>query len=42
MNLPTSPLSRRNGKYAAMFVIVAYKMALESFSGPSHAAADRG
>ena len=42
MNLPTSPFSRRNGKYAAMLVIVAYKMAFESFSGPSHAAIDRG
>src|SRR5438094_8099804 len=38
MNNPTSPGSVRNGRYAAMFVIVANRIAVASLVGPSHAA----
>jgi len=37
-NLPVSPDNNRNGRYEAMFVIVANAITLNSLVGPSHAA----
>src|SRR5689334_13318357 len=42
MNVPESPVSDRNGRYATMFVIVANMIAFASLVGPHHAATTLG
>src|SRR5262245_6305907 len=42
MNSPVEPVSIKNGRYATMFVIVAYRIAVASLVGPSQAATTGG
>src|SRR5215475_10934975 len=42
MNVPESPLSDRNGRYATMLVMVANMIAFASLVGPHHAATTLG